>query len=400
MAYSPKPRKAKSRSRIQQQLTTTKKPSRKQIAPAKKPSRKQQHVAPDLISVLSDCLIIHILSFLDARYAVRTCILSKRWINLWKTLPTIVILNFPNFDDRKYERFVYQILSLRDDSTDIHTLQLHPAFMEKRSISLVSRILKYAFSHNVRSLLLDFETLKPNSFSFSSSTLKSLKLTCGDFVFGVNTEFPNSLHFPALTTLSLSYFTFTSNHDGCAEPFSTFNMLTTLIINQCVVLNEKNLCISNTRLESLSITMHRHNYPGTLFKIELCAPNLHTFSYIGNHISKLVGSKSIFSSIKQLIINVRCFDMYVGYSPIICNWLDEISNIESLTLDTYTLEVLSCFPDFLKLEPPSLLNLKSLKIETYRLSDVSEFDRTVDFLLQNSPSAKVEIIIVEKWSKM
>ncbi|KAI3987601.1 hypothetical protein MKX01_036782, partial [Papaver californicum] len=46
----------------------------------------------DKISKLSDELIHHILSFNDMKYAVRTCVLSKRWRYIWTSLPTL------NFD--------------------------------------------------------------------------------------------------------------------------------------------------------------------------------------------------------------------------------------------------------------------------------------------------------------
>lgn len=48
----------------------------------------------------------------------------------------------------------------------------------------------------------------------------------------------------------------------------------------------------------------------------------------------------------------------------------------------------------LEANPPSLINLKSLKIETYDVSYVCKFDEEINFLLQNSHSANVENIIV------
>lgn len=47
----------------------------------------------DRLSELPDELIHHILLFLDAQFAVQTCILSKRWKFLWTTLP------FLSFDE-------------------------------------------------------------------------------------------------------------------------------------------------------------------------------------------------------------------------------------------------------------------------------------------------------------
>jgi len=53
--------------------------------------RRSNENEQDIISNLIDCILIHILSFLNAKEAVQTCILSKRWINLWKCLPTLTL---------------------------------------------------------------------------------------------------------------------------------------------------------------------------------------------------------------------------------------------------------------------------------------------------------------------
>lgn len=45
----------------------------------------------DRISDLPDEMLQHILSFLGTRKAVQTSLLSKRWVNLWASLPCINI---------------------------------------------------------------------------------------------------------------------------------------------------------------------------------------------------------------------------------------------------------------------------------------------------------------------
>ncbi|XP_052485635.1 putative F-box/FBD/LRR-repeat protein At1g66300 isoform X3 [Gossypium raimondii] len=45
----------------------------------------------DWISVLPDEILHHILSFLTTKQSIQTCILSKRWIDLWKFTPVIDI---------------------------------------------------------------------------------------------------------------------------------------------------------------------------------------------------------------------------------------------------------------------------------------------------------------------
>jgi hypothetical protein len=78
----------------------------------------------DKLSDLPECVILHILSFLDSKHAVQTCVLSTRWKHLWKRIPTL-ILHSSNFSTvKKFAIFVSNILTLRDSSTSLHALNL------------------------------------------------------------------------------------------------------------------------------------------------------------------------------------------------------------------------------------------------------------------------------------
>ena len=46
---------------------------------------------PDRLSSLPDCLLHTIMSFLQARQAVQTCMLSTRWRHLWRSVPCLDI---------------------------------------------------------------------------------------------------------------------------------------------------------------------------------------------------------------------------------------------------------------------------------------------------------------------
>ncbi|XP_066340174.1 MEIOTIC F-BOX protein MOF-like isoform X2 [Miscanthus floridulus] len=46
---------------------------------------------PDRLSSLPDCLLHTIMSFMKARQAVQTCVLSTRWRNLWRSVPCLDI---------------------------------------------------------------------------------------------------------------------------------------------------------------------------------------------------------------------------------------------------------------------------------------------------------------------
>ncbi|KAK2386206.1 hypothetical protein QL285_060125 [Trifolium repens] len=78
------------------------------------------------------------------------------------------------------------------------------------------------------------------------------------------------------------------------------------------------------------------------------------------------------------------------YSLFLLDLLVELANVESLTISSPTLQVLFLVPNLLKVELPSLSNMKLLKVITKQPSSIPE--GMVNFLLQNSPSAKVEII--------
>jgi hypothetical protein len=297
----------------------------------------------DFISDLSDCVLLHILSFLNAKEAVQTCILSKRWINLWKTLPTLTISSSDFRTSTSFNQFLPQIFSLRDHSTAIRALSLH--YSHFMGISLYQKIIEYAFSHNVQQLRINYAIIQhlPPCF-FSSHTLTSLHLSCFSLKIAPTQIFPNSLNFPALTTMSLKHLAFRrSTSDGCVDPFSTFKMLSTLIVDQCVLLDAQNLRISSPKLVNLTICMHDSD-PWTDFRtafgIELYAPTIHTFDYNGGkYIPKLFGSKRVLSSIKH--VNIHLSDCKgLGEKPsVLFNWLVELANIESLTVNSDALTV-------------------------------------------------------------
>ena len=53
-------------------------------------------IAEDRLSSLQDCILHSIMSFLTARQAVRTCVLSRRWVGLWRSAPCL------NIDQREF----------------------------------------------------------------------------------------------------------------------------------------------------------------------------------------------------------------------------------------------------------------------------------------------------------
>ncbi|KAK7311665.1 hypothetical protein RJT34_09948 [Clitoria ternatea] len=362
----------------------------------------------DRLSDLPDSLLLHILSFLHAKHAVRTCILSTRWKHLWKHLPTLILHSSDFWTFKTFTKFVSRLLSLRDGSSAINDLDFERhGCIEPQ---LLKRIVKYAVSHNVQrlgiSVKCDISHFPP--CIFSCRTLTSLKLSVcpRGYIYG-STLFPKSLNLTALTSLHLQHFTFCKGDNDRAEPFSACNKLNHLIIDHCNVRDALTLCISSDSLVSLTM---RSDHSKDFFKIELDTPNLRDFAFSGTPYQQLLG-KNV-SSLEQVNVDAEIWSTSLESPLILLSWLLELANIKSLTVSASTLQVLFLIPDLLKIKLPCLGNLKSLKVKLKPLSPIFSMtlktaktwkaalkpspppipDGIVDFLLQNSPSAKVDMI--------
>lgn len=289
----------------------------------------------DRISDLPNCVLLLILSILNTKEAVQTCVLSTRWKNLWKYIPVLSISSC-HFETRMgFTIFVSQFLYLRDNKTALHTLDLHrdgviwPGYL--------MWVIKYAFDHGVQLLDVD-STFYYQHYPLPyvlCRTLTSLTL-CTNNQFGhPSSLFPTSLNLPALTSMCLKYFAFHgSGDDDRAEPFSSFNSLKSLIIHCCV--EEQNLFISSDTLVYLRI----NTFAIQRCKIELSTPSLRSFDFKGNPIQKLSGNNNNLSSIKHVKIDVAVPSYIEKYPLVLFNWLVELSRIESLTVSSSILEVL------------------------------------------------------------
>ncbi|CAN6363220.1 unnamed protein product [Urochloa humidicola] len=83
-------------------------------------SSSKRHAAacgPDCLGALPDDLLLDVLSFLPSPYAVRTCVLARRWRNLWKGVPALRIspATAEGFHGLSaLNRFVNHMLFIRD----------------------------------------------------------------------------------------------------------------------------------------------------------------------------------------------------------------------------------------------------------------------------------------------
>jgi hypothetical protein len=149
--------------------------------------------------------------------------------------------------------------------------------------------------------------------------------------------FPKSLNLPLLTSLDLTNFTFCGGENGCAEPFSAFTKLNSLVIRSCKVKDAQILRISSETLVNLSM----YDYSSDLSKVELSTPSLCTFTFPKSTDKKISGSG--LSSVTQVNINAEesapTTAVYMERALVLLSWLQDLANVESLTVTSITLQV-------------------------------------------------------------
>ncbi|KAG8046918.1 hypothetical protein GUJ93_ZPchr0008g12708 [Zizania palustris] len=131
----------------------------------------------DRLSGLPDEMLHHIISFLSAQEVARTCLLSKRWKELWTSAPCLDIRIDQFGNDRvRFSSFVENLLLFRAP-TSLHAFRLHSFAIDRASYWM-----DHAIKHNVQ--VLEFAEymrwepfyLDPQLMAFKSRYLKRLKL--------------------------------------------------------------------------------------------------------------------------------------------------------------------------------------------------------------------------------
>jgi hypothetical protein len=150
--------------------------------------------------------------------------------------------------------------------------------------------------------------------------------------------FPKSLNLPALKTLHLSFLTFTTSDNGYAEPFSTCNMLSTLVIIGCYLQDDTQaLCISNSNVSSLTVDNCTYE-KAHRYKVVFCTPKLTSLTIIGRP-TFLAPSECNLPFLEEGNID---FDFlkrpYEGL--LVINCLQLLANVKIMTLSFNTLSKL------------------------------------------------------------
>ncbi|XP_044954794.1 FBD-associated F-box protein At4g10400-like, partial [Hordeum vulgare subsp. vulgare] len=174
------------------------------MTPAKRLNSAPQLIATDRIGALPDNILHHMLSFLPAQAAVRTCVLAHRWRHLWRSTTG---LRIGGLDDEEsvhvqdIRKFVDHLLILRE-RTDLDTVEIKFHEFLGDDEPYVNLWIRFAVMNKVRVLTLhnyDDDYLYLHNLPLGSRYLRTLDL---DGI-GLEETFLDFAGCPLLETLSL-----------------------------------------------------------------------------------------------------------------------------------------------------------------------------------------------------
>ncbi|KAK3119869.1 hypothetical protein QOZ80_9AG0676800 [Eleusine coracana subsp. coracana] len=111
----------------------------------------------DRLGTLPDDVLHHVLSFLPAQDAVRTCVLAHRWVHLWKSATSLQIVRRDVDGPRSVKavrEFVDHLLLLRG-SSPLDTCKLSLSDFEEDDMSRMKLWIRHILMCKVRVLSLD-----------------------------------------------------------------------------------------------------------------------------------------------------------------------------------------------------------------------------------------------------
>ncbi|TVT96734.1 hypothetical protein EJB05_58050, partial [Eragrostis curvula] len=141
-------------------------------------------IAADRLSALPDALLHHIMSFMKAWEVVRTCVLARRWRDLWASAPCVdVRVGRYSEAPEQFAKFVYRLMLARDILAPVDTLRLRsPGEDDDYDVGDddVSMWIRSAIKRKARVIQLNghlHESVKLDHRDFVSCHLKILKLS-------------------------------------------------------------------------------------------------------------------------------------------------------------------------------------------------------------------------------
>lgn len=248
---------------------------KRQKIPINLGDNEENYSEEDQISQLPDVILISILSLLGIRDAARTCVLSKRWIYVWKQ---ITCLNFDDIDalskPQKKRRQRVKITSSYNWVNQVLQLHQGPSLDEFKirsssldcspSSSEIDNWIEFAMWRRVKGLEIDLEAGRRSRFSSPSYAFPDKPFRSP---FGISC-------IKSLKHLSLSFVNITGE---LVEHFLSYcELLEHLSVSCSDQLVNFKVAGSSLRLKFLQISECT-----SLGLVEIWAPNLVSFIYKG-----------------------------------------------------------------------------------------------------------------------
>ncbi|KAK1425144.1 hypothetical protein QVD17_20489 [Tagetes erecta] len=204
---------------------------------------------------------------------------------------------------------------------------------------------------------------------------------------------PPTWDFPVLTTLSINDVTFSLQppNDGASksiELFSQLPNLTTLALDNFMLLNIDTFVIMSSKLETLSLTgVHQS------CKFVVSAPKLSSFTYNGMvQFSLLANDLLSLKTVKFHTIYHRSLKYHPEFVELMINAFQQLYKANSLILNLDALKVLSVFPELLERLNCPFRSLQSLTLVFDQLPQfLSYFNGVYRYFRESSPDVKVKV---------
>ncbi|KAJ7948818.1 F-box/LRR-repeat protein [Quillaja saponaria] len=354
--------------------------------------RKEVVDGEDRISNLPESILSHMLSFLPTKDAVRTSVLSTKWIDIWTSITNLEFDDTLFLDDTLFDslrrstrsrkkyfmNFVDRVL-FHFSNSSIKSFSLFMGPRTKYDPARVSAWISFVLRHRVQKLDIHyFEDVHISSRSLvSCSCLTELKLWMQCRI-----RVPTSLCLSNLKILKLFETKFVNDSfPHSKEIFLNFPVLKVFKCIDCIWLNAQSVCIITPLVESFTIQFPEftlmHNESSNC-SVKICSSNLERFSYSG-HLSEQILLPNLSSVLDASIsINEPTEDGedeadQVGFRA--CMLLAQLCGMESLKLRDAMMEVLDDGSKFLA-RVPTFDKLILLELD----SDITNIETLLDFL--------------------
>ncbi|CAN1286286.1 Putative F-box/LRR-repeat protein At5g02700, partial [Linum perenne] len=321
------------------------------------------------LSDLPDCILHHILSFLDTKSSVLTSILSRRWRSLWKYVDVLTFRKNSFCFNCDFERYVDKVLSLRCDGSRVCKVRT-----DLKGEELFDRVMKYAASHqSLKVLELNRILVEENVVELWSclELLESLTLARCPLNFDdvVDDAFAN---FPRLETLKLDCCFRTSGIRTSVLKVTVSKLLNLEIVSP----GFGSLEIVAPKLQSFSLEINPDdNIIPDVSKSNLPSLNHANIKLLGNW------NETVFN--KQQLLE-RCEDLF-----------QILHNVQSLNLQVEIFESLVETCNLVKRQASPFERIKSLSLKHSDESIGVVPDKVISYFLGGYPNEEDKCFTVE-----